>query len=316
MERLISDANKLPGVLKDGNDLSVDSFSDVVEAISRVQKEMGISGTTADEAAKTIEGSVGAMKAAWQNWLAGLGNENADMGALSQQLAESIGTALKNIVPRIGAIARGVVSAIPSLFNSLVDLLPAPFQKAVDAVGSVFKNLGNAIAPALAAFTALGMGGIAPLLSKIPLLGGVLGGLAGPLSALGGPIGMVVAAIGTLIATTPELKKAFGDQARALFERFKAELRSMKPVFDKLSETFKATVKQIMPVITDALGTLVPVVGLIMQSLLPLIPTIMEPLMAALERFCRSLVRSCPACCPRWRRCCPRCCQSPVRSSA
>lgn len=107
MERLISDANKLPGVLKDGNDLSVDSFSDVVEAISRVQKEMGISGTTADEAAKTIEGSVGAMKAAWQNWLAGLGNENADMGALSQQLAESIGTALKNIVPRIGAIARG-----------------------------------------------------------------------------------------------------------------------------------------------------------------------------------------------------------------
>ena len=45
MERLISDANKLPGVLKDGNDLSVDSFSDVVEAISRVQKEMGISGS-------------------------------------------------------------------------------------------------------------------------------------------------------------------------------------------------------------------------------------------------------------------------------
>lgn len=41
MERLISDANKLPGVLKDGNDLSIDSFSDVVEAISRVQKEDG-----------------------------------------------------------------------------------------------------------------------------------------------------------------------------------------------------------------------------------------------------------------------------------
>lgn len=141
MERLISDANKLPGVLKDGNDLSIDSFSDVVEAISRVQKEMGISGTTADEAAKTIEGSVGAMKAAWQNWLAGLGNENADMGALSQQLADSIGTALKNIVPRLSAIAKGVVSAIPALFDSLVSLLPAPFQEAVAKVLDVISRI-------------------------------------------------------------------------------------------------------------------------------------------------------------------------------
>ena len=141
MERLISDANKLPGVLKDGNDLSVDSFSDVVEAISRVQKEMGISGTTAREAATTIEGSVNSMKAAWQNWLTGLGNENADMGALSQQLADSIGTALKNIVPRIGVIAKGVVSAIPALFNSLVSLLPAPFQEAVAKVLDVISRI-------------------------------------------------------------------------------------------------------------------------------------------------------------------------------
>ena len=59
---------------------------------------------------------------------------------------------------------------------------------------------------------ALGAGGIAPLLSKIPLLGGVLGGLSGPLSALGGPIGIVVAALGTLIATVPELRNAFGTQ--------------------------------------------------------------------------------------------------------
>ena len=226
MERLISDANKLPGVLKDGNDLSVDSFSDVVEAISRVQKEMGISGTTAREAATTIEGSVDSMKAAWQNWLAGLGNSNADMGALSQQLAESIAAALKNILPRVGQIAKGVVKAIPALFSDLVTLLPKPFQNAINAIGSVFNGLGdmfkpvrNAIAPLIASFVALGAGGIAPLLSKIPLLGGVLGGLSGPLAALGGPIGIAVAAIGALIATTPKLRDAFGEQASALFTR-------------------------------------------------------------------------------------------------
>ena len=56
MQRLIADANKLPGVMKEGNDLSIDSFADVTEAISRVQKSLGISGTTAKEAATTIEG--------------------------------------------------------------------------------------------------------------------------------------------------------------------------------------------------------------------------------------------------------------------
>lgn len=290
MERLISDANKLPGVLKDGNDLSIDSFSDVVEAISRVQKEMGISGTTADEAAKTIEGSVGAMKAAWQNWLAGLGNENADMGALSQQLADSIGTALKNILPRIGAIAKGVVSAIPSLFNSLVDLLPAPFQKAVTAIGDVFKNFGSILAPVTAALGVLGSSGLAGLLSKLPLIGGLFASTGANATIFGkalgvitGPIGMVVAAIGTLIATVPELRNAFGTQVTGAFNLFKNTISGMKPTFDAFGKSLQDMFNQVMPVITASVAELIPVFGDILQSLAPLIPTIIEPLMNALS---------------------------------
>lgn len=290
MERLISDANKLPGVLKDGNDLSIDSFSDVVEAISRVQKEMGISGTTADEAAKTIEGSVSAMKAAWQNWLAGLGNENADMGALSQQLAESIGTALKNILPRIGAIAKGVVSAIPSLFNSLVDLLPTPFQKAVTAIGDVFKNFGSILAPVTAALGVLGSSGLAGLLSKLPLIGGLFASTGANATIFGkalgvitGPIGMVVAAIGTLIATVPELRNAFGTQVTGAFNLFKNTIAGMKPTFDAFGKSLQDMFKQVMPVITASVAELIPVFGDILQSLAPLIPTIIEPLMNALS---------------------------------
>lgn len=290
MQRLIADANKLPGVMKEGNDLSIDSFADVTEAISRVQKSLGISGTTAKEAATTIEGSVNSMKAAWQNWLAGLGNENADMGALSQQLADSIGTALKNILPRVKVIAQSAVKAIPSLFSDLVTLLPEPFQNAINAIGSVFNGLGeifkpvqSAIAPLIAAFMALGAGGIAPLLSKIPLLGGVLGGLSGPLSALGGPIGIVVAALGTLIATVPELRNAFGTQVTGAFNLFKNTIAGMKPKFDAFGKSLQDMFKQVMPVITASVAELIPVFGDILQSLAPLIPTIIEPLMNALS---------------------------------
>lgn len=144
MKRLIQDASKMTdiqkelGVTVDGSSMS---FANVVSAIHVMQKSLDIAGTTSREAATTIEGSIGMMKAAWQNWLAGLGNENADMGALSQQLADSIGTALKNIVPRLSAIAKGVVSAIPALFDSLVSLLPAPFQEAVAKVLDVISRI-------------------------------------------------------------------------------------------------------------------------------------------------------------------------------
>lgn len=143
MERLISDANKLPGVLKDGNDLSIDSFSDVVEAISRVQKEMGISGTTADEAAKTIEGSVGMMKAAWQNWLAELGKDDADINGLTKQLVDSVGTVIKNVGPRIAQIITGITSALPQLFSSLGGTLPALVMQILPPVLGALGQLGT-----------------------------------------------------------------------------------------------------------------------------------------------------------------------------
>ena len=53
MERLLADAQKLTGVKYDINNLS-----DVYEAIHVIQGELGITGTTAKEAASTLQGSV------------------------------------------------------------------------------------------------------------------------------------------------------------------------------------------------------------------------------------------------------------------
>ena len=68
MERLIADANKVKEANGEMADLSIDSFADVTEAIHIIQEEMGITGTTAKEAASTIEGSVNSAKAAWDNF--------------------------------------------------------------------------------------------------------------------------------------------------------------------------------------------------------------------------------------------------------
>ena len=112
LERLLSDAEQIAASQGMVRDFSVDSYADVVEAIHLVQDEMEITGTTAAEASTTISGSINSAKAAWENWLAGLGNEDADMGALTDQLVQSVITAGDNIVPRMGQIMSTLVQTV------------------------------------------------------------------------------------------------------------------------------------------------------------------------------------------------------------
>lgn len=152
LERLLSDAEKFSAAQGKVRDFSVDSYSDIVEAIHVVQDEMGITGTTAEEAATTIEGSVNMAKASWENWLAGLGNENADMEVLTDQLVGSVATAGENIIPRVGqimvTIGQTVADYAPGvglyLRNALISVLPEAVQGPMrDAFAGVDKVVGK-----------------------------------------------------------------------------------------------------------------------------------------------------------------------------
>lgn len=118
MQRLLKDAEKISGIKYD-----ISSYADMVDAIHVVQTEMGITGTTAAEAASTIQGSIGSAKAAWQNWLTALGDSNADMEEKTDELIESIGIAVKNLLP----VFKQVLS---SLGQALGDKLPELLSQA------------------------------------------------------------------------------------------------------------------------------------------------------------------------------------------
>lgn len=155
LERLLSDAEKFSAAQGKVRDFSVDSYSDIVEAIHIVQDEMGITGTTAEEAATTIEGSVNMAKAAWENWLAGLGNEDADMEGLTDQLVGSVVTAGENIIPRVGQIMETLGQTIADyapavghyLRATLITVLPesvqGPLQDAFTGADKVFGRLAD-----------------------------------------------------------------------------------------------------------------------------------------------------------------------------
>jgi len=124
MERLIADANTWAEENGKAADLSIDSFSDVVTAIDYIQQKQGIAGTTAREASTTIAGSVGMVKAAYENLISGLANPDADISQLVNDLVSSIGTAAGNIMPAIKQLAEGFGSALSELAPSIIEGIP------------------------------------------------------------------------------------------------------------------------------------------------------------------------------------------------
>jgi phage-related protein len=128
MERLIADANEYAAANGEAADLSIDSFSDIVTAIELVQEKQGIAGTTAKEAATTIEGSVNQMKAAWTNWLTSLGDEDWDVSTTTEQLISSVETVAENVIPRVTEIISTLVSEVPGLLAGLAPSLASSLQ--------------------------------------------------------------------------------------------------------------------------------------------------------------------------------------------
>lgn len=99
----MDDAEKISGQKFD-----LSSYSDIVDAIHVVQTEMGITGTTAKEAATTISGSVSSMKSAWSNLVTGIADDNADLDVLVSNFVDSAVTAATNIAPRIETVLSGI----------------------------------------------------------------------------------------------------------------------------------------------------------------------------------------------------------------
>lgn len=125
MQRLLSDANKLnkqQGII---TDYSIDSFADITEAIQVVQDNLGITGTTALEAATTLSGSFGTMQAAWTNFIAKLSVGNRDqVNQAMMDLASSASTFLfQNLIPAIGRIITQLLSAIGTFITTAIPLL-------------------------------------------------------------------------------------------------------------------------------------------------------------------------------------------------
>ena len=168
MERLLADAQAISGI-----EYNIENYADVVEAIHVIQSEMHISGITAEEAAElvasgalteeeafarmgttakeastTIQGSLGAAKAAFSNLLVGIADDEQDFEKLVDDLVSSTATAAENILPRVETIIGGAGKMISSLSGvaadmivSLAGYLPDLISAGSELIGAVADGL-------------------------------------------------------------------------------------------------------------------------------------------------------------------------------
>ena len=145
MKRLVKDAAALDSSI-DANSMS---FANIVKAINVVQTEMGITGTTAKEAASTIQGSVGMMKSSWTNLVTGIADENANLDVLITNFVDSVGTVAQNIVPKIGVALNSASKLISDLIPVIAQEIPVLIEENLpilaEAAISIIQSLVDGI---------------------------------------------------------------------------------------------------------------------------------------------------------------------------
>lgn len=144
MKRLLADAEKISGIKYD-----ISSYADIVDAIHVVQTEMGITGTTAEEAASTIQGSFGMMKSAWQNLVTGMADPDQDLGVLVGNFTDSVVIAGNNLIPRIQELLPRIVEATTSLIGTVSEQLPAILGTVLPSLVEGATNLVTGLMAAL-----------------------------------------------------------------------------------------------------------------------------------------------------------------------
>lgn len=168
MARLINDSGVLGDSIKvDEKTVNSVSFDKMIEAIHKVQTDLDITGTTSKEAATTVSGSLGSVKAAWANLMAGMGDKNADLKNLIKEMVSTVKTFAKNIMPVIKQALSGVTTLISELVPDIAaelpqlvsDLLPQIIEAGTQIFQALVKgisdNIGTITQAAITAITTI-----------------------------------------------------------------------------------------------------------------------------------------------------------------
>lgn len=279
MERLLADATKLTGVKYD-----IDNLGDVYQAIHVIQQELGITGTTAKEAAETLQGSFSAMKASFVDVLGNLALGENIKPSLNA-LAETTETFLVgNFIPMLARVLKGIPIVIENGIKGLGPILINAGKEIMNQFGlsignntsivEAFSNLKNNISPAIES--------IKTIIMKIPEFFMLAGQSIAPI------IDTIVVAIGRL--KFDGIKEFIDALLPAISSGFEKFIQIVKPAIDGVVESFVNLWNKAQPLLsllsealTPAFNVLGSFLGGVFKGALMAVEGLFDGLSAAID---------------------------------
>lgn len=297
MQRLIADASTMTdsmeelGVTVDANDMS---FANIANAISVVQKHMGIMGTTTKEASGTIEGSTGSMKSAWQNMLTGMADENANFETLAKNFIGTLitedgkGGAIGTIVPRIATVITGMSSAIsetlPTLIQSVVPVIQENLPIIMGAVQSALETILGVLPQIIPAISNLIPQIVSTLIGLLPEI------INAGIQILVGLIQGITEAIPQLIDMLPQviesIVKVITDNLPLIIT---TGLELLVALTDGIINAIPELIARLPEIITSLVNTLLENIPIIIDTGIQLLLALVENMPAIINGICDAL---------------------------
>ena len=296
MKRLLEDAEKLSGIHYD-----ISNLNDVYSAIHVIQEELDITGTTAKEASTTIQGSAAAMKAAWQNMLVGIADENADFDTLIGNLVNSVSTFAANILPRIEIALKGVgklisglapviVEALPNLLNTI---LPEFINAVMSIVDSIIAVLPELLPTLIDAAVDILMQLIEALAENLPtIIEALMEGLTQIIEAITENLPTIIEAVVNCLVQIskaisehlPELTQALVEGLIIIVQAIIDNLPQFLEAFLTLVLSFVEAIVQALPQIIEALPQLINgIIDFLIEAIPMLIDAYIQLMTALIE---------------------------------
>lgn len=229
MARLVNESGVLNGEFEATAENVKDiPFHTLIEAIGITQDKLGITGTTAKEASETVAGSFQSMKASFENLVAGLGNGEADIEGLLEDLKDTILTFKDNVSRVLLTIWDNLPLEPWQKWAGLIAVSAGPALIALGGVVSIVSKfigaislIAGAVSKVSAWFTLLNSGGSA--------LSVMFAKIVGVVSSLGAPFLVVIAVIASLIAILVGVyntSEEFRNKVNSAFEAVKTAITS------------------------------------------------------------------------------------------
>ena len=304
MLQLAKDMGVVDKNVKSFNDIS---FEDSINAIHKVQEQLGITGTTSKEASTTIQGSVNSMKSAWQNLLTGMADDNANFDDLINNFVDSVLTVGDNIIPRIQTVITGIskmisgllkelvpklVKEIPPLIQQTLPVLISAVQTSIQAIIDVLPMVIDAISQMIPQI-------VSTLLTMLPQLidvgiKGILSLIQGLSDALPQLIAMlpdiIMQIVDTLLNNLPMIIETGVQVLVALINGLAEAIPKLIDYIPEIIETIIQVLTENLPLIIDAsIQIMVAIINGLIKSLPKLIAYVPKIITAIVKGLIQGL---------------------------